>query len=586
MADIEKLKSALLQAHNNGDEQAAQLFASQIKDTQSRLEGLTLGGQNVNEMNAGMRFVGGMKSSLDRARYGVEDLGRKFLGMEENPNMKRDLENGKLFYENSGTAGKVGGFTGEVAPYLIPGAALKLGAKGMIATQGLIGAAVTPGDAGDRAEGAAWAAGGEGVGRVLGKAIEKLVKPINPTQEAQRLIERGIIPTPGAAAGGMFKRMEDMATSTPLVGDAIQKGRRSAIEQGNEAAMNYGNLGAKASYGTDGFTVRDADIDNQFRSALKGVGFDINDPQFIQGVQRAMQNNNLTADGISAIETFLNTIRRNHNIAPPITNPNPGGMASAPGTALATRPANAVGQVLPNTPTPSPTAPPRQWMNGEATQDLIEALRGRSQAFRRNDNPYLQDTGRAFRDIYEQVMQGAERQGFSSPESIAAWKAARQQYAQYKPAMEAGSSKVTSRNDGIFTPAQYQSQVVGNMKKMGQTGALRRGESEQLQFANDMIKTLGNNYPDSGTAGRLLLNATLGMGASGYIGGEDGMMGLAGAGGAAYLMNTNAGRKYLVGELSKKQNQIAAALRNNAKYAGAVGAGAGAHINTHKRKER
>lgn len=580
--DIDKLKSALIQAHNNGDEQAAQLFASKIKDTQSKLEDLTLGGQNVNEMNAGMRFVGGMKSSVDRARYGIEDLGRKILGMEENPNMKRDLELGKLFSQNSGTAGKIGDFTGEALPYAVASAFAPAGLLGAALTQGAVGAAVTPGDVGDRLEGAAWAAGGEGAGRFLGKALEKIARPIIPTKEAQNLIDRGILPTPGAAAGGVFKTIEDRATSIPGLGDAINMGRRDAIRQGNVAALNYGNTGEKVmQHGFEGFAARDAAIDNQFRSALQGVGFDINDPAFVQGVEAAIRKNNLTADGISQVEHFLNEIRRNHNF-PQVTNPNPGGgvgqAAGAPGTALATRSPNAVGQVLDHA---QPQPQPRQWLNGEATQDLIESLRSRGQRFNSAyGNPYAQDVGRTFHDINKLVLENAEKQGFSLPESIAKWKDARGQYAAYKPAMEAANSPVTSRNDGIFTPIQYQREVLKNMKRNGQSGMARRGESDQLRFANDMTKVLGSSYPDSGTAGRLLLAGL----ATGSLGGTDGLAAGGTLGALGLAMNTRAGRKYLLGQYGK-QIPIAEALRRNAKYMGAAGAAAGANINSSKDKE-
>jgi len=77
---------------------------------------------------------------------------------------------------------------------------------------------------------------GAGTNLALG-AISRAVAPkINP--DVQTLLDAGVTPTPGQIVGGAANRLEQAATSVPVLGDVIKNAQRRTVDQFNTAAVN------------------------------------------------------------------------------------------------------------------------------------------------------------------------------------------------------------------------------------------------------------------------------------------------------------------------------------------------------------
>lgn len=83
-------------------------------------------------------------------------------------------------------------------------------------------------------------AGIGGVGGAAATAVARAVQPVVPTDAAKKLMDRGVVPTPGQAAGAdsFLGRVEQKLMSTPLIGDIIKSSRDRATGEFNLAAIN------------------------------------------------------------------------------------------------------------------------------------------------------------------------------------------------------------------------------------------------------------------------------------------------------------------------------------------------------------
>lgn len=538
MSTIAELESALVKAHQAGRADHAQIFADEIRKQQSLVQGYSAGGQKDDTMT---QFLGGAKHAWDKAAYGLEGAVKGLMGQDIDKEHQTQLDQGKAYVANTGKASSIGEFAGEAVPYAAT--AIASGGASLLPraiAQGVTGMTVTPGDIKDRAIGAGSAVVGEGLGTLLPHAISRIAKPINPTEQAKRLIDQGIYPTAGSAAGGFAKSFEDKMMSMPLVGDAIAYGRKGAIKEGNAAAISRGGVNVPA--GHEGFAAMDASFNQRFPDAVKNLAFDINDPAFQQTVKDSMRKNNLNATGIDDINGFFKNFKDDLGFT-----------SAAPAT-------NA---------TPIGNQPLNQLLGGQDFHAMLRQLRDTGGQLRKGSDPYAQRTGQAYKDIFNAADDALSTQGLSSVDDIAKFRQVREDWAKYTPAKNAGESVVTARNDGIFSPLAYSNAVVNNAKKMGGTAQVRHGDAMNQKFATDMVQVLGNNYPDSGSAGRLLLDGGI---LSGNFFAPHVFGPLTAAGGISAAMNTKAGRKYMVGAMSPKQEAISAALRKLEPLVGGIGA--------------
>lgn len=89
---------------------------------------------------------------------------------------------------------------------------------------------------------------GGAAGGVLSKALPRALGGIvKPTDEAAALQRQGVTLTPGQAAGGMLNATEQKAMSIPLVGDFIAGGRRRALNDFQERALENATGAARGA---------------------------------------------------------------------------------------------------------------------------------------------------------------------------------------------------------------------------------------------------------------------------------------------------------------------------------------------------
>lgn len=78
------------------------------------------------------------------------------------------------------------------------------------------------------------------LGAVTGGATSAVLGRTNASSDpnVQALLQENVRLTPGQMSGGTVKRMEDAATSLPIVGDVVRNSQRRGVEDLNRAAIN------------------------------------------------------------------------------------------------------------------------------------------------------------------------------------------------------------------------------------------------------------------------------------------------------------------------------------------------------------
>lgn len=167
MADLERLKRALVNADRAGDIVAAQAFARQIRQQIAAPATKSDPAMNpTSDMNTFERFAAGTGKSITDAGRGLGQM----VGLVD----QKDIEESRrldapLMNTGAGTAGNIFGNVALLAPTAaIPGANTVTGATLINA---LAGAALTPGTLGERAQAASFSGLGGGAGIGAGKVI-------------------------------------------------------------------------------------------------------------------------------------------------------------------------------------------------------------------------------------------------------------------------------------------------------------------------------------------------------------------------------------------------------------------------------
>jgi hypothetical protein len=510
--------------------------------------------QNITISNPFVDFAQGAKGGFDRAAYGLAEAVDavtpdlpispetraaynqnpvvRTLGLTMPTRDERDaaIEQSRVNAEGS-TAGMIGDMVGNAAPSIAAGIATVGGSVlPAMATQAGLNFLTTPGDVGDRTKAGVLAAGGEGVGRALPRVLARMAKPVNATPAAQRMIDwGGIYPTPGQAAGGIYKSLEDYSTSIPGWGHAVKKAQDKLQGQAAGLAMSQGSMSVPG--GREGYKQLSKYFDDGFTNATRPLAFDVADPAFDAGVRNIMQQRGLDAAGVDDINRFLGNVRTR---------------AGAPGNGL----------VL-----------------GDDFHAMLQNLRTEGSAFRKAQDPFQKRLGEAYRDIYDLADNSLATQGLVNPSDLAAFRQIRQDYAKVAPALKAGELNTVVRNQGVFTPEQYQNAVANNARKMGNTRSLREGTLPQQGLADDMVELFGGRPPDSGTATRSVLTGLIPSAAAFSSLADAGIAAgtIAGSNLLGRGLYSDPMRKYMLGGYSG-QRAVADALRNFSPYTGTAGA--------------
>jgi len=197
-------------------------------------------------------FAQGLGYSGLNTYYGIKGLFTDLTTDEKNR-----LADWKIDATDSGW-GKAGEVTGELAQLLIPGGVglkaakglSKLGSLGKLAAKATPFAADVAGSAGlgyvqnptfgtSRTENALEGAGSAVLGGALGSIGSKLIRGINKTPEARRLLKEGVPLTPGQASeSGTMRGVEALMSWAPIVGKGTQDARAGSLIEWNKNLLN------------------------------------------------------------------------------------------------------------------------------------------------------------------------------------------------------------------------------------------------------------------------------------------------------------------------------------------------------------
>lgn len=242
MADLERLKRALVNADRAGDIVAAQAFARQIRQQIAAPAAKEDPATNpTNDMNTFERFAAGTGKSITDAGRGLGQM----IGLVD----QKDIEESRrldapLMNTGAGTAGNIFGNVALLAPTAaIPGANTVTGATLINA---LAGAALTPGTLGERAQAASFSGLGGGAGIGAGKVISGAGRIANAaamplTKSGQEKIVGEVLRrAAGNSADDVISRLrgatELVPGSVPTAAEVADSGGIAALQRAMSAA--------------------------------------------------------------------------------------------------------------------------------------------------------------------------------------------------------------------------------------------------------------------------------------------------------------------------------------------------------------
>lgn len=347
----------------------------------------------------------------------------------------------------------------------LPQAATLAGRIGVGAVAGAGSGALMPVGEGDFAAEKAKQIGiGAAAGGAIPAAAGAVARAINPNAVSngnlQLLKSEGINPTVGQTLGGWANRLEEKAQSLPLVGDAIMAARQRALSEFNQAAINRasGKVGGNIEQtGHAGVKAAGDAISQYYDQALNKVGNVTFDSQFGNSLAqlRAMAGN-LTPDLARKFDKTLNDLV--------FTRMSPKG--------------SLLGQTYKTVDSDLGNVAARYSRSSVASEqefgDAVKQLQALLNEQMRRSNPHVAD-----------MLNQAD----------AAWASL---------VRIEGAAKAAKNADGVFTPGQLNQAIQGADSSVRKR-AVSRGTALMQDLGNAGQVVLGNKYPDSGTAGRLML---------------------------------------------------------------------------------
>lgn len=309
-----------------------------------------------------------------------------------------------------------------------------------------------------------------GAGGFIGDRIMRGVAgAIAPTVQpgARELANRGVRMTPGQVVGGRAQTVEDMATSFPYVGGAIEQGRRQSFEDFNRAAVRE----VAEAYNSVGGVRPIAIPDQPGRRAVAAVGNQLSQRYDDLVPRLSLLPDRQLADDITQAADILNS------------------------GDLSERAAGQFRQILMTQVQPHLSGSGA--IPGPAYRQIERRLGERIARFSRDQTADGQAMAEGLRNI-QQAFQGAlQRSNPRHAEELAALNSGWSNLVRVEAA--AGSS---GAQGGIFSPAQFRSAVRGADNSVRRR-AYARGEARMQELADAADEILPRSYPDSGTAGRL-----------------------------------------------------------------------------------
>lgn len=450
----------------------AQERAMPFQDKAARMRARVTAEVNpVNDMSGPQRFAAGIgKAAFDVGRAVKQAAGG--LTREQVDEIKR--LDAPLMATPGGRAGYVTGVGGlGLLSQALPGAGSVLGST---LYGGAIGA-LSPLGTGDSLQQnvALGALGGGGSALAVNRTKAALAPNIAPS--ARSLMDQGVPLTPGQQLGGLWRRIEEGATSLPVTGDAIRQAQLRATVGMNAAVANraLAPIGAKLPEGLQGreaVAFVENTLGRVYDAALSRMGAVKADPAFTQELSslRQMVRGGALPDDVK--RQFDSVIKSQ------VDSKLQGQRAMTAQT----------------------------WKQADSE---LGRLAARYSADASADKQMLGD---ALLEAQAAMRRWAQR---AAPSDVSQdLSAANQGWAQFKRMQRAASAQ-TAR-DGVFSAEQYAA-AVRALDKSKDHGAIARGNALGLDFADDAIATLGRTVPDSGTPFRTLVSQPVSGSVSGLL---------------------------------------------------------------------
>jgi len=396
--------------------------------------------------------------------------------------------------------------------------------------------------------GAAAGLGGGMFGRALAGGAGKVIRGVsNP--DVQALRAAGVPLTVGQTAGGVLKGVEDRVAGLPVVGDIVNARRRDGFTGFNEAAFNAGQQALPNLGVTPGTGIREQGIDNA-KAAVK------------QGYDRALNGAQVFPD--NPLYTDLNAART-AGVQIPRVGPEF---------------EEVIKRRIDPYIDPSTNVGPPKPISGPAIQDMIQGMRSTdlgSDAMGGFGN-------NALKDVENAVRGAVNRQAPNVLPNLAAADSAYRHVGILRDAVNAAKNGSATGETGLFSPAQLSQAAAANAKRFGGTQGTTAQPFFDLTRAGQAV--LPSKVPDSGTAGREVFAAGLGLLGTGGIGagagylGDNAQVGGAtglGLGAALALGGTRTGQRALSRLLTERPDalvRIGSQIERRRALGGMFGAGA------------
>jgi hypothetical protein len=373
---------------------------------------------------------------------------------------------------------------------------------------------------------------GGATSKALG-AASNLISP-NVSPDIQTLVDSGVTPTPGQILGGGYKRVEDAATSVPVLGDYIKNAQLRTLNDFNVAALN--KSGVNVSEGGQAGIEQARKIFNQKYDDILGQMKLNPDPGFENSVLQVATQNRLSPDGIKELTGMIQ-----NDYVPKFENLN-------------------------GVPT----------MSGNEIKAFDMQLRQNANSFLRSQDPMQQRIGQAYNDLRQAFKDTLSAQ--NPPGLVSALQQTDRDFASFAQYRNASVMANALKNGGMVTPSQYMNSVASMAKQSGRAIPLSEGNALNQDFASAANNVMGNAVPDSGTPFRHAIQAGIGAlaGHSVLPAEADAMLAPVAVGiGGASLPYTKIGQKLAAQLLTKRPDyapQIAGAVRSMVPYSGLLAA--------------
>lgn len=541
-------------------------------------------GQDVGQMGAFARGLGGAKASWDRAA-----LGLKGMFTDLTPEDKALLEQGKAFTKQGGTAATVGDIGADAlmmaAPALRGQQAIMAGAKMLPKAAQFIGgrlpsaalasgatsAALAPEDrTGAFYGGAAGGALGEAAGRVLTKTLGGVVSD-RVTPAARELMDQGAnVPMWKAVddttrPGRVLRNAAERAKVLPVAGDMIRGQERAAIESWNRIlvreatppmpvlddagrVLRFEYDKPVTAVGSEGLQELSKRFNDAYGALYGGRGVPVDDT-FVSQLRGIVRDAKAYLPGVA--DDVAGAVRKAEDTLMGLTSPTvqrQGGQTVGKGIvssrikAPVTETVQLGREVVPHTNVKT------------ALDDINNAIT----AAYKSGNGEKAEALQAVRSSIE-----ALRSRGLPPEVAAQADEINKAYAKFKTLSRASSMLGAQKQGGVVTPGQQLNSIRARDKTPDKS-AFARGTAPGQQQALTAQQVYGNQLPDigPGTAEKML--PFVGMGLP--------MLGM--DAGATALLGTQTGQNLLMGKygwqggLRNASPYVIQALRN---YGAAVG---------------